>query len=341
MIALSKYLYIVDDLKWSFIDAILNKRIKESIFWITEYYESGYRKETWQLLWVVYDSFYFANNVNYQKIMLKKYKKWKKTDDFMCILDVVYKFYKMKNFDFAFFKIYFGSLKYKKTHREISDNLYIKLGLNRKNIFKNLICGLEDEDYKCIWFFINLNYKVSLYFIEKYYDDNVSISYDNIRDKKVQLLNYVYITNNPKLKNKKNFTIKARKDYVEFYKNLLVDQGKYNYKKLEKRRLYGVPQSIGCFNLERFNFSDKNIENMYFYNWEYCASLSPLWKERFESWVVDFNTENNPNFMNDELMEKFYEKFGLEPDEQSIETHNKSICHIEQYDITDWLSTFK
>ena len=32
MFALSKYLYIVDDLKWSFIDAILNNELKNQYF---------------------------------------------------------------------------------------------------------------------------------------------------------------------------------------------------------------------------------------------------------------------------------------------------------------------
>ena len=66
-----------------------------------------------------------------------------------------------------------------------------------------------------------------------------------------------YLMNNLELTNKKNFTIKTRKDYVEYYKSLLIENNEYDYKKLEKKRLFGVSPNIGCFNLERFNFDIK------------------------------------------------------------------------------------
>ena len=44
MLSLSKHLYIVDDVKWAFIDAIVNKRIK-ALFWVVEYYTSGYKED--------------------------------------------------------------------------------------------------------------------------------------------------------------------------------------------------------------------------------------------------------------------------------------------------------
>ena len=89
----SKNLYIVDDLKWSFINAILSKDIKRAIFWINEYYTSGYKKESWQLIWITYSSFYFTNNSYYNKTIMKLYKKWLIKEDFyqiffglLCIL---------------------------------------------------------------------------------------------------------------------------------------------------------------------------------------------------------------------------------------------------------------
>ena len=69
MLALSKHLYFVDELKWAFINAILRRNIKEAIFWITEFYESGYENETWKLIYVTYSSFYFKNYSYYLKSM--------------------------------------------------------------------------------------------------------------------------------------------------------------------------------------------------------------------------------------------------------------------------------
>jgi len=333
MIALSKYLYIVDDLKWSFIDAILNKRIKESIFWITEYYESGYHNDTWKLLWIVYDCFYYTNNIHYGKIINNNYKKWKKDKNFIHILDIVYKFCKMIKFDFKIFNIVIGNLKYKKIKCEIDNSIYTKVDIKKNNLFKQLLFALKDKNYKNCWFFINLNFKVSLFIIEKYYDTIITINNDEIHDKKMQLLKFVYLQNNLIKQKSKHFKIKVKKEFISYYEELLNDEDKI----LKNKRHFSVPKAIGCFNLERYNFDIDFIKNNYFYKWESCANISPIWKKRFESWGVDFNSDNNPVFLNDELLEKFYSKFGLEPDEQDNETHNKSIGLIVKYDIKNWI----
>ena len=85
----------------------------------------------------------------------------------------------------------------------------------------------------------------------------------------------------------------------------------------------------------------EEIRNNYFYNWECGANKSKYWKSIFEHWAIEFDENKNPIFINDDIQEKFYEKYNLEPDEQSIETHNKSIKEINCYDVKDWMRSIK
>ena len=64
-------------------------------------------------------------------------------------------------------------------------------------------------------------------------------------------------------------------------------------------------------------------------NWEFYAYRTPLWKKRIDSFggIVDGDTKKII-FKDDEKLELFYESFGLEPDEQSLDIQNKSVKDI-------------
>ena len=64
----------------------------------------------------------------------------------------------------------------------------------------------------------------------------------------------------------------------------------------------------------------------------------PYWNFIFNKWCIEFDEENKePIFMNEELEEKFYEMYNLEPDEQKRETHLKSLCKIDKYSMNNWI----
>jgi hypothetical protein len=73
---------------------------------------------------------------------------------------------------------------------------------------------------------------------------------------------------------------------------------------------------------------------MYREKWLYYASFSPLWSERIakHKGVIDKKTktvifEEQEN--SDDNEQAFYDEFGYEPDEQKIETQNKTIQEIK------------
>jgi hypothetical protein len=96
---------------------------------------------------------------------------------------------------------------------------------------------------------------------------------------------------------------------------------------------------IGAFDLHRQSISRDELFNQLWYKWEYFCKDCPLWKERFSEYKATFDDETKKLiFPNDDLFEDFYEKYCLEPDEQSSDVINRS--HIVLNDITskDFLS---
>ena len=68
---------------------------------------------------------------------------------------------------------------------------------------------------------------------------------------------------------------------------------------------------------------------------------SPYWREK----MIPFDMKSDPenfkilfeNDPNDDKYEAFYEKYGYEPDEQSLETQEKSILDIPEMEYKIWL----
>lgn len=337
MLTLSKNLYIVDDLKWAFIDAILNKRTNEAIFWLNEYYISGYEKESWQLLFATYCCFYYKNYDQYFKVLIKHYKNWKKNRSFMPLLEVTYKFYKWQTIDSEIFKIVFTSLKCKKVSCELPKTMYKKYDLCEKNIFVNLLKSLQEGRFKNVWFFIQLNFDKTSLIIEKYYPKAIKYHIEDIIDVKLQLLMHVMKQSFKSEKKKKIFKIKINEGCLKYYNSLKEENSKPLYSYLKRVRQFKIPDTIGCFRLKRYKYDyDKIVEN-YLGNWEAMAFNSPLWRSRFEKYGGNVNESGEIVFPDEELEEKFYEEYNLEPDEQNMETHMKSVCKIKKYSIKKWV----
>lgn len=74
------------------------------------------------------------------------------------------------------------------------------------------------------------------------------------------------------------------------------------------------------------------IIDCYMYDWLYYASRSPIWKERIlcMNGIID-NNKHTVVFADDDDREDFYETWGYEPDEQTIDIQLKCIGALDTF----------
>ena len=78
---LSRFLYLLDEVKYSFVEAMVKKRsLDEAYFWIAEYYFTEYYEETWNIIWELYYDFYAILNPKYESFIQKKYEEFTMDD---------------------------------------------------------------------------------------------------------------------------------------------------------------------------------------------------------------------------------------------------------------------
>lgn len=84
--------------------------------------------------------------------------------------------------------------------------------------------------------------------------------------------------------------------------------------------------TLAIFDHEHGIYTHQQIQSLYWYHWLYYANKSPIWAERIsinggklnrESHSVDFDTVDSE--------EAFYDKYGLEPDEQPKQLQEMNI----------------
>ena len=57
-----KFLYNADEVLFSFLECLLlRKDINQTIYWIGEYYYSGFKDESWKYIFTIYNWFYKEN----------------------------------------------------------------------------------------------------------------------------------------------------------------------------------------------------------------------------------------------------------------------------------------
>jgi hypothetical protein len=129
----------------------------------------------------------------------------------------------------------------------------------------------------------------------------------------------------------------------------LIEQD-YNFRKertdcfLKTKRLYFIHDTyyylLGSFNLLRYNESNFINQEKYIndtlLDWEFYAYNTPIWRERFNKYKGIYQpTKKRIEFDIDDNIEKFYEIYGYELDEQYENIYDLYI--IDKYDYKTWI----
>ena len=136
-----------------------------------------------------------------------------------------------------------------------------------------------------------------------------------------------------KLVKGKNFYIIVEPEDIIPYDTIEAQStGIKHYKVLDIARICGIDdlKHLALFKLERDTLGDDEkqvaIKEIYFRKWLYHASFSPLWFNRIKQHrgYVDYKTQS-VEFVDEDVLQMFYNKYSYEPDEQSQNTHDKCL----------------
>jgi hypothetical protein len=352
----TRYLYVKDEVRISLLVSILNKS-DDSIFWAYELYYSGFKTELLNLIWKIYYDFFATLNPTFEQYLLKKYKELfaeDKNKEFhnedkdrlisALIQDLLFRPF---NTDVFLLRNAVENFEMDIIYHHDTE---IITDIGETSI--NMTQWIKNSDYRSIaqWIF-NINNSINMVDIynicldiffenglkiikSKLAKEFVSILKHNTNHKIILLAKIMCLfSKKSELKKGKSFYINVEPEDIIPYETICGSKELKHYKVLEKATICGIDElkHLSLFKLKRSKY---NLQEKYWYNWEYHASFSPLWSQRITKYggFIDY-TKQKVVFKeepDDELMQQFYGLYGLEPDEQIVSVQQKSIQKIEK-----------
>lgn len=349
----TRYLYIKDEVRIALLVSILNKS-DDAIYWGYELYYSGFKHEFLNLIWKIYYDFFATLNPAFESYFLKTHKEWlQNTEQDDAIVSLLINNLICRPFNTDMFMI-----------RNICENFEIDYTCSDSFSY-DLELWIVNEDYRSISHWIlNVNKTISDTLVYETCLNIFEQKYKLTKSKKVFLKEFLLASNlnidsklillskimtlfsyKNNLKKGKSMYVSIDLNEIVQYETLLVDSQIKHYNVLKHSCMCGIDdlKHLSLFKLKRNNYDIKDIKNKYYFNWQYHASFSPLWSQRIREYkgYPDFICQKIL-FIDEDLEEKFYNNYGYEPDEQSIETQNKSIMKIEkEYNWTLFYERYK
>tara|TARA_B100000925_G_scaffold133660_1_gene99888 strand:- start:685 stop:1785 length:1101 start_codon:yes stop_codon:yes gene_type:complete len=340
----TRYLYNYDEVILTGLECLLkHTSIEECYFWFYEIYSSGYVDQIWNILWKIYYDFYAEKNGYFERKMKQYYRGWEKNKSFKQVMNVLRTLHTLHKSVSG--RVFMMRVFYCTTLRQIlsAKNRNKLKSSDRK--YEILKYGLEENKDPIVGYYLKKLYSIDneekLKELIKNFKNEKIILNDNYDDKLHQL--YYHSIKNVD-KNKKNVSYNVSSDAVEEIKqtdDTCYNESKYGkhintvYKTLALRRKYGISSNIGCFKLAR---DSVELNNEFWYHWEYYAYRCPLWKSRFDKYKIKVDHEKKEIVFEDvDEYEEFYELYQYEPDEQSKETQEKSTKVLKKRKLNEWL----
>ena len=349
-IQFTRYLYEKDEVKMALVVCILNKK-DEAIFWAYELYYSGFQSELVAVFWSLYYDFYYTLNPSFEKYLQTRLKKnlALETDSVNYISMIVNNFMiRPHNMDIFMLKQILDICDFDKT--DIQD--YITNPENNIAIMRReLISAMRTKDFMMLASLILIDIKdehidnafevATNYFVtemglkKKVHDYNKDSS-----NKRVlilcRILHYFTAAANKKLG--KNLYVHIEPEEVVLYETISSGADLVPRKILPLAKMYAI-DSYNYLSLFVLKRETQDIKTAYYYNWLYYASFSPVWKTRISLCNGVIDQKNKKVTFDDDDIDEFYDNYGYEPDEQTLEVENKTIQDIRSE--RNWQSFYK
>ena len=360
-LVLTRLLYVKDEVEYMCMYSVLTKDVYQAIFWFHELYYTGYRIESFSLLYSIYLLFYTELNPKFDAYIRKKHELWNELQDFEILESVILNLSKLNATMNVFLMYNYVTITQSK-NTDVSVNQYKGRKPNflqlfdpkyhnlliaiHKNHFDN-ICKIlvtlpinKDLHRTIIQYFTQVE-KIALHsseIITKLYEEFILNKLDN------NLLKYILgiimiCKADEGLVNKKKIYLTIDDDIRKYNKYLSDYNGISTYDILPKKRIYGVHQIIGLFSLSRYDVG--SLRDILAYHSHYYGSFTPFWKNVLNDFDEHWDCDHDAckiKFSNMECEEYFNETFCLEHDEQSLHTQNQAIGSISPINIVDFCS---
>ena len=346
----TRYLYVKDEVRVALLVSILNKS-DDAIFWAYELYYSGFKNELLGLIWKIYYDFFATLNPTFEQYLLKKHREILESElDQDRMVSSIIQDLLFRPFNTDVFML-----------RNISENFEIDIIYHHdtENITdiielrQNLTQWVVNNDYRSIsqWIFNVNNNTINIVDIYNIclniFEENglkltkIKLAKDFISSLKLNMNSNVILlskimclfSKKEQLKKGKSIYINVEPEDIIPYETICGSDEIKHYKILEKVSICGIDdlKHLSLFKLKRSKY---NLQEKYWYNWEFHASFSPIWSKR----ITQFG--GYPNYTkqkiifkeepDDDLMQQFYNLYGLEPDEQ-IETVQRKIEKVHNW----------
>jgi len=351
----TQYLYIKEEVRIALLVSILNKS-DDAIFWAYELYHSGFKHELLNLIWKIYYDFFATLNPTYEAYLLKKHKELindttgtQVRNVSSIIQDLLFRPF---NSDVFMLRNICEKFEIDITYHHTAEII-----THADEARHNLTQWVANDDFRSIaqWV-LNVNKTISpssiysicldifeetktkspkLVKLEKEFASAIKL---NINTNVILLAKIIQLfSKKAELKKGRSIYINVEPEDIIPYEPIIGSNEIKHYTILEKAYICGIDdlKHLGLFKLTRKKY---NLQEEYWYRWEYHASFSPLWSKRIRQFggYPDYTTQKvifkeEPD---DDAMQEFYSLYGLEPDEQKSQVQNKSIQQIEK--IHDW-----
>jgi len=295
----SRYLYEVDEVKLSLMMSILDKRRDEALFWAFELFRSGFITELGDLLLNIYDDFYATLNPTFEKHVTNQ-DTITETQLYEIISNMITK---QHNADIYLLKI-------------IVQQFEIEPSTDESDLLAFASFILEESDTSLV-----------LTTLQKLGVFKLSLQ----APRKLMLVRFMQ--HKQKQHDMESGCTKKRVLFIKKKKNddmYEVDvSNARTHKILELATKHGIDEHnyLSLFNLKR---DREDIVGAYRDYWLGCAAHSPVWLSRINEYGGSVTESGMVAFNDDELEEDFATKYNLEPDEQKLETQNKTTQYIKK-----------
>lgn len=358
---LTRNLYVRDEVEASLLTALLKRHDKhESYFWAYELHYSGV--DLFAVLWRIYYDVYFELNPHLEGYLSKKQNTWETKKDAGVFAACVKNMSRSKPTSTVFLlrqhaaaapasrpgRSYRGRApswcakhpkKYRSWLRAISKKDY-------PNIACHTYCLAREHDGAPDEMFgVLLAYFDGMFEVVPWTFDEALNTRAHSDDAHYLLSIIVHLLADPaKMPEKESattMTIAVSEAELEEVRALEfgVKDDYPAHRMLGVRRLYGIAPTIGGFSLARYCEEVSALGELYNVNsvWERFAYETPYWDYRFRIYGGKYDAESKRVcFPTDDAREDFYDRYGLEPDEQSCAVRDRSLGPIESDGWRSW-----